>query len=367
MQRHLPLKHPTPDAGDFIDILMGRAKSARVPLVEYIVDYFLMQPIVENLLDRQWVTAIKDRQNFAAHLNNFIEFWYRMGYDFVRFESGMGFSNHRLVADDPAPNSRQRREWVDSKHGTITNWDEFESYPWPQIESVDFFPFEYISKNLPEGMGFMTCHAGGILEHLSAIMSYEGLSLALYDNPELVQAVVDRIGGLMTAFYRHLVDLEHVIAIFQGDDMGFRTATLISPDDMRKYVLPWHKKLAAITHAKGLPYFLHSCGNVNAIMQNLINDVGIDGKHSFEDAIIPVQDFQQRYGQSIAVLGGIDLNILSDVEPERVRKKTRELIEGCGRLGRYAVGSGNSVPSYVPLENYLAMIDEAIDCMQRTA
>jgi uroporphyrinogen decarboxylase len=117
-----------------------------------------------------------------------------------------------------------------------------------------------------------------------------------------------------------------------------------------------------MTHAKRLPYFLHSSGKVDAIMEDLIADVGIDGKHSFEDAIIPVQDFQTRYGRRIAVLGGLDINILSGGTAEEVRAHTRFLIETCGPRGRYAVGSGNSVPSYVPVENYLAMIEETHLC-----
>ena len=43
-----------------------------------------------------------------------------------------------------------------------------------------------------------------------------------------------------------------------------------------------------------------------------------------------------------------------------MRQRTRFLIETCGSRGRYAIGSGNSIPSYVPLDNYLAMVDEAL-------
>jgi hypothetical protein len=145
--------------------------------------------------------------------------------------------------------------------------------------------------------------------------------------------------------------------------MGFRSGTLVSPEALRKYCLPWHKKWAEMAHKRGLPYFLHSCGNVLAIMDDLINDVGIDGKHSFEDAIITAEEFQRLYGDRIAVLGGVDLNILSAATPEKVRQRTRQLIETCGAKGRFAIGSGNSIPTYVPVENYLAMIDEALDCM----
>jgi uroporphyrinogen decarboxylase len=192
-------------------------------------------------------------------------------------------------------------------------------------------------------------------------MSLEGLCLALYDDPELVRAVAERVGERMVGFYRHLLDLDRLIAIFQGDDMGFRTATLISPADLCEIVLPWHKRFAGMAHARGVPYFLHSCGNLETIYERLIAKVGIDGKHSFEDAILPVQAFQARYGDRIAVLGGIDVDLLASASPEHVRAKTRSLIETCGARGRYAVGSGNSIPSYIPLENYLAMVDEALD------
>jgi uroporphyrinogen decarboxylase len=208
-------------------------------------------------------------------------------------------------------------------------------------------------------MGFISSHGGGVFEHLSWIMSLEGLCFALAEDPALVEAMASRLGELMLGFYRHLLDLDRLIAIFPGDDMGYRTATMISPRDLRRYVLPWHKRFAVLAHDHGVPYFLHSCGNLAAIMEDLIADVRIDGKHSYEDAIIPAENFQKKFGDRIAVLGGIDLNILSGGTPATVRERVRQLMQHCGAAGRYALGSGNSIPSYVPVNNYIAMIDEA--------
>ncbi len=199
-----------------------------------------------------------------------------------------------------------------------------------------------------------------MFEHLSWIMSYEGLCIALYDNPELVQAVSDRLGELMVEYYRRLVEFDGVIALFQGDDMGFKSQTLIAPDDLRKFVLPWHKRLAQVAHQAGIPYFLHSCGNVETVMEDLIEDVGIDAKHSFEDVIIPIAQFQELYGDRIGVLGGVDINRLTMDTPEQLRRYVRSVIDTCAPRGRFAVGSGNSIPSYIPLQNYLTMLDEAL-------
>jgi uroporphyrinogen decarboxylase len=114
-----------------------------------------------------------------------------------------------------------------------------------------------------------------------------------------------------------------------------------------------------MAHQRGLPYFLHSCGNLAAIIDDLIEDVGIDGKHSFEDAIMPVERFQEVVGRKIALLGGVDINLLAGGSPDEIQKRVRYLIETCGTRGRYAIGSGNSIPSYIPVQNYLAMLEEA--------
>ena len=63
---------------------------------------------------------------------------------------------------------------------------------------------------------------------------------------------------------------------------------------------------------------------------------------------------------SVAVLGGLDVHRLSTHTPQQVRERVRALVEICGSRGRYAIGSGNSIPSYIPTENYLAMVDEAL-------
>jgi uroporphyrinogen decarboxylase len=356
----IPLANPKPDCERFVRVLMGQEQSARPPLVEYIIDPAVMKPILTGMMGRQWVDPAGDRESYAAYLDNFIAFWHAMGYDFVRLEIALPFTSHGTVTDDTAPGVEGKRGWRDSKHGAITTWEDFETYPWPSLEKMDFFPLEYVTSHLPEGMGFITCHGGGIYEHLSAIMSYEGLSFALVDQPDLVAAVCSRVGELMEGYYRHILELDNLSVVFPGDDMGFRHATLISPRELEARTLPWHKRFCAMTHEKGLPYFLHSCGCLEEIMPFLIDEVGIDGKHSFEDAIIPVAEMQRRYGDRIAILGGVDVDVLTRATPEDLRRYVRGILDECAPRGRYAIGAGNSVPSYIQVENYLTMIDEAL-------
>ena len=359
MFNSLPLRNPQPDGGRFVRTILGQEHPARPPLFEYIADSErIIRPVVTAMLGRRWVAAGDDRASQAAYLDNFVAFWYHLGYDVIKFERGYPWRLTSVVAPDTATGGATERGWADEHGGVIRSWADFERYAWHTIEQLDFFTFEYISQHLPAGMGLFLSHSGGPYEVLSRLMSYEGLALALHDDPVLVEAVAERVGELMEQMYVHLLQLPNVLGLFPGDDMGFRTSTLVSPKALRAYTLPWHKRFAAMAHGRGLIYCLHSCGNLATIMEDLIEDVKIDARHSYEDVIIPVEDFQARYGQRIGVIGGLDVDRLAAGSPEQVRVRARQIIEICGGRGRYAFGSGNSIPNYVPVENYLAMVDE---------
>ncbi len=349
----VPLAKPAPDCARFIRAVTTDYQPPHPPVVEYIVDASVLRPVVQRI-GRRWVQPGHDRQSQVAYWDNFIAFWHHMGYDYVRLEISMPF---------PAPGRPggiRGRTFDETTRGPIACWEDFEKYPWPRPEQVDLFPLEYIAQNLPEGMGLITCHAGGPFEHLERLMGYETLCLSLYDQPGLVEAVAGRIGQLMLGYYRRLLGLPGLIALWQGDDMGFRSGTLIAPQDLHRLILPWHCRFAELAHGADLPYFLHSCGNLEAIMEELIEQVGIDAKHSFEDAILPAADFKRRYGGRIGTLGGVDVDVLARRDGPAIRRYVRRLIDDCAAGGRFAVGSGNSIPDYVPVESYLTMMDEAL-------
>ncbi len=87
----VPLRCPRPDAKRFIRVLMGQEKVERPPLVEYIVDPVVMKPIVTELIGREWVEPLpNNRASQAAYWDNFIAFWFQIGYDFVAVGDWLG-------------------------------------------------------------------------------------------------------------------------------------------------------------------------------------------------------------------------------------------------------------------------------------
>jgi uroporphyrinogen decarboxylase len=285
--------------------------------------------------------------------------YYHLGYDYVILPAYLPMATYMVVGQDTAPLVRERgRAWVDETRGPITNWAEFERFGWCRVEDIDFFQIEYVAGILPDGMGLMV-RTRGVMEWLMRLMGFEVLGYAIADDPELVKAISNRVGTLVVGLVQQLAQMDGMSAIVLYDDMGFRTSTFLSPADLRKYVLPWTRQCAEVTHAQGLPFILHSCGNLEGIMEDVIGDVRADAKHSFEDVILPMPEVKARYGQRIGILGGVDMHILAAGTEEMVRVATRQAIHACAPGGGYAFGSGNTIANYIPLGNYLAMLDEA--------
>jgi uroporphyrinogen decarboxylase len=241
----------------------------------------------------------------------------------------------------------------------ITDRPSFESYPWPRVEDDDYSLYEAFGLDELRGMRLIAMGPCGILENIIALAGFENLCLMVHDDPGLVRDLADAIGSRLLAYYRNVADLAPVGACIVNDDWGFKTQTMLSPDMMREYVFPWQGRIVDAIHSRGKPAILHSCGNLSAVMEDIIVGMGFDAKHSFEDAILPVEDAYESWGQRVAILGGIDMDFLCRMPPEAVRRRSREMLERAESRGGYALGSGNSIPSYVPFENYFAMISAA--------
>jgi uroporphyrinogen decarboxylase len=324
---------------------------------------------IELFLDGEVKAALCARFGLDENLNPLEPFFYEkreiaiqrfLGYDYVVCSlEGLGMTFNQNTADDTADLKRQSgREYMDEHKGPITSWFEFQAYPWPEPNRVTSRSLDWYQKNLPDDM----CIIGGLIAHfaenLSWLMGYETLCIALYEQADLVQAISDRTLEIDRVVLSRLLEYDRVRLIWGSDDMGFRSGTLISPRHMRYYVLPGHKALAGMSHAAGRPYLLHSCGNLSSIMDDLINDVGIDAKHSFEDTIEDVREDKKIYGDRLALLGGIDMDFMCRSTEEDVRKRVRDTLNVCQPGGGYCLGTGNSVANYLPIDNYLAMVDE---------
>jgi uroporphyrinogen decarboxylase len=348
---------PAPDFDRFLKVLRREGEPDRVPVYEFFAD----KPIKDKITGKPCLISsllLPIGGKIEDILENEIEFWHKLGYDYVPLSPPFSVSFSAKAAADTADLSLGARLWLtEESTNLITNREEFDAFQWPFIDMVDFTSFDMVEKLLPEGMKAIG-QSGGILENVMWNMSHTGLAYALADDPELVQMMFDKVGEICVALIERMAEREFVGAIQFGDDMGFKTSTMISPAHLRKYAFPWHKKVVEAAHKHGKPFILHSCGNLEPIMDDLIDDVGIDAKHSFEDIIMPVAEVKEKWGDRVAVMGGVDMDFIARAKPDEVREYTRKVLDACAPGGGYALGCGNTVANYIPPENFLAMLDE---------
>ena len=334
-----------PDFNRLRKALLREGEPDRVPFYELFADDVVMEKYTGKSLSPETT----------------VEFYWRLGFDYVTsVRAGFEYDLRWLWTDDTASISKGKRNYVDNNHGVIMGRRDFDAYPWPAITRECAGEFVEIQRYMPDGMKLIYM-AGGVWEAVTSLMGFIPFSYALYEDPGLVSDLFEKTGRDLLLLVRTIldnVDMAKMGAVVLGDDLGDSHSTLMSPELLRKFVFPWHKKLVDLVHSYDLPFILHSCGNLEAVMDDLIDCVKIDAKHSFEDKILPVTEAKRRYGKRIAILGGVDMNFLCTSNPEAIRHYVGNVIEQCAPGGGYALGTGNSVANYIPFENFLSMLDE---------
>ena len=333
-----------PDFDEFLKILWRKGKPRHLPFYEHLAS--------PGFIGSRTGTEFPEmRPGDEGYWEIYVDFWLGMGYDCVPME---------MPLKCPLPRSAAEGLSVASESSSIIRtWMDFESYAWPGTsEPIDFGAFETVAGLLPPGVRIVGGVAMGPYEWVSRMMGVVGLSYALADDPSLVDAVFAKINALIKAAHDHLATMDAVGALRQGDDLGFKTSTFLSPEALRRYVLPAYRDIAASAHDQGKPFILHSCGNLSEIHEDLIDFCRIDAKHSFEDGIMSVMKFKQLYGSRITPLGGLDVDVICRSDRESLKEYTRKHIDACFEDGWWALGTGNSLTDYMPVENYITVLEE---------
>ena len=338
-----------PDYRYMVDVLNNR-RPARLPIYEHLIN----DEFIERVLDVPLV-PLRDGDNadLREFFTRYCRFWREMTYDTVSFEVCIT----EILPDHGAI--------MGGRPGPIQNRQDFERFPWDELPqrfwALADRQFTMLGECLPPGMKALGGVGNGVLEISEDLVGYEYLCYMMADDPELFADLYRKIGDLMvnlwTTFLARYTDT-YAICRF-GDDLGFKTSTLVSTRTIREQIIPQYRRVVEAVHRARRPFLWHSCGNIFSIMDDAIA-IGINAKHSNEDVIAPFDTWIERYGDRIGLLGGIDVDILCQKSPTEIVAIVKERgTRFRAAANGYALGSGNSIPDYVPVAGYLAMIDAA--------
>lgn len=319
----------------------------RVPLLELaiadsIMQKFLGRPI-RNICDR-------------------IDFFRLAGYDYVKVSPKLDMNPDKIQPKEgqritQATADINERSWHASGQGIITSIEDFERFRWPRMDEVDYSDFEIAQRCLPDNMKIIGQY-GDIFTWCWDFMGFETFSFALVENPDLVQRLFDKIGSIVLSLFETIVQFDRIGAIFYSDDIAINTGLFVSPTVYRTYLFPWMKKIGDLCHAHQLPFIYHTDGNIWLVLDDL-KACGVHALQPIEPQAMDIVQLKQKRGQDFCLVGNVDVDLLTRGSNDQIVAAVKYLLQNVAPGGGYCLGSGNTVPEYVPFENYLAMIETA--------
>lgn len=186
----------------------------------------------------------------------------------------------------------------------------------------------------------------------------ENLLVDFMDRPEFVHALAARVTEYCAAVVNLAFDAGADAIILEGD-LAMNTTTLMSPDNYREFVKPYHKALTDAVHARGGVIAKHSDGNLWPILDDLL-EAGFDGVHPIQPQCMDIAEVKSHCAGRACVLGNIDcMYLLPQGTPAEVEENVRETIRAAAPGGGYILSSSNSIHPDVKPENAVAMFRAA--------
>ncbi|MCX7717135.1 MAG: hypothetical protein N2111_01865 [Candidatus Sumerlaeaceae bacterium] len=286
-----------------------------------------------------------------------IEFARRAGYDYIKLQPGISLSPgwKRVVPHMGATKTAMDRNWAAEGEGAIRSMEDFEQFPWPDPDTVSYARFEEAERILPDEMAVIGQY-GDIFTFVWEVMGFENFAMALFEQPELVEALFQCVGALIYHLFEHMAEFPRVQALWYSDDLAYTGGLMVSPKVYRQHLFPWVAKIGALCRARGIPFLYHSDGVLWEVLEDLIA-CGVTSLHPIEPKSMDVAEVKERACGRLAVLGSIEVDTLARGTPEQVEALVRDRLRRAAPGGGYALGSSNSVPDYAKYENYITMLE----------
>jgi uroporphyrinogen decarboxylase len=326
--------------------LLCQGEPDYVPLVELGIS-----PKIKGAVLGRPIRSLKDEVDFAI----------AAGYDFVKLQPIINLNPGERKPREGIKSSKSEevtgeRLWASEHDGIITTMEELERHIWPTRESIDYSRFEKILPYLPDSMQLIGQY-GDIYTAVWGFMGFENFSFALFEEPELVERLFDKIGSLIYKLFENMVTFERVGAIWYSDDIAYSTGLMASPKALREYFFPWLKKIGTLCKERGLPFLYHSDGVLWDVFDDIL-EAGVNAIHPIEPKAMDIVEVKRKFAGQLCVMGNIDLGYtLTRGTPEETEAEVKERIRLVAPGGGYCLSSSNSIPEYVKAENYIAMIE----------
>ncbi len=319
-------------------------------------------PIYEFHWNPRFIENVLGRPAGKHNVDDEVEMSRRTGIDMV-WSAAYGFSalyNCQYEGDIEHYRDEWGTQYGTNEHAWPAGWPEDYAVnsreDWERIQVPD--PWHPRQVEQPRRAVELAANElavlGGVRGPFSGVWMLAGLvnlSLWVYEDPDFLQELFRVIGQWNTQLGLALIQTG-VDAIVINDDYGMNDKTFISPADWRRLVLPVVAEQVETLAATGTPIILHSDGNLNAILDDLVQ-LRIDGLHPLQrSARMDIAAVKQKYGDRLCLLGNLSVTTtLPHGTADDVARETLECLRDAAPGGGYILAADHSFHGGVPIEN----------------
>ncbi len=175
--------------------------------------------------------------------------------------------------------------------------------------------------------------------------------IALVEDPDWLSDIFNHFLDVNLALLDRVWDAGYSFdSVFWPDDMGYKHSQFFSLRTYRRVLKPVHQRAIEWAHAKGVKAHLHSCGDVNPFVPELV-EIGLDALNPLEvkAGMDPIA-LKQTYGDRLVLHGGINAVLWDDLDA--IEAEMRKVLPVVKESGGYIFSSDHSVPESVSLEGF---------------
>ncbi|MEM2926211.1 MAG: uroporphyrinogen decarboxylase family protein [Candidatus Bathyarchaeia archaeon] len=257
--------------------------------------------------------------------------------------------NHRDRSTTP--------EVIDYPCKTREDWERIKIRLQPSDRRVDWVSgLQALHRERSRGR-FITYNAAVGYDKIQSYVRSVELLKAIIRDPEWVIDMYETDAKLAMDMCERMIQGGFV---FDGAwlfcDLGYRKGLFFSPRHYEEQLHPVFKKLCNFFHNRGMPVFLHCCGNVKDLVPYFIEE-GIDVLQPLEvKAGMDLLELKEKYGDKMTFMGGIDVRLMASEDPSLIENEIKTKISIAKVGGGYIYHSDHSVPKNVSFEQYKRVI-----------
>ena len=237
-----------------------------------------------------------------------------------------------------------------------------ECYAWPDPARYDYATAASTAAQFSNEFAVRGPYWHPLFCRVSSLVGMETALTWMIFHPELFEAVLEavfeRTYGLCKEYIKQCEP--HLDILCLGDDFASQQGMIFSPDLWRKYLKPRYARLFELGKAAGKFIWFHSCGNITAVLPDLI-DIGMDVWETVQLHTLPMapQVLKREYGNHITFFGAVNTQRLPFAGDREVCDEVKRCIDVLGKGGGYICGPDHHIKPDVPAVNTISLFQTA--------